>query len=297
MKYPNPRMKFFGWANIFSVLFTRVMAFDFSSYISQKLTSLKPTSHTGDKCPVTPEHLEAARLCHLVYDDEYLHKSERFVDSPSTDVQCSMSVDKHILYVVFRGSDDRTDWSHNFNMNLVEYPPNSRNQIHAGFLVQWLSVKEDVNKKVSDMIEISNGRGKPIKTIVFAGHSAGSPPACLCAKELELDSVEVRVITFGSPRFSNQAFKTEFETSKQCTRIVLDRDLVTRFPINFYNGYAHVGKPLQLMEGNIVLQRETTNFETFKWFLFGIPDFDFGVRDHDIRKYCEEIESYLTLEH
>lgn len=277
-------MNLFGWSNIFNVvILTRASAFDF---FSRYLLNAGITLH---KDTLTREHLHAARLCKLVYDDDYLHKSERFVDVPSTDVQCSMSVDDHKLYVVFRGSDDKTDWFHNFNMNLVEYPAKSKIQLHAGFVVQWLSVREEVKKKVKDMLQSNKG----IETVIFTGHSAGSPPACLCAKEFDSKEVDVRVITFGSPRFSNEAFKAEFETTQKCTRIVLDRDLVTRFPINFYNGYAHVGSPLQLRDGH-VLQRDTTNFETFKWLLLGIPNLDFGVLDHRIENYVEKIGSFLS---
>lgn len=281
------------------VLVTRGMAFDFSCHVSSYFNP-NPNKPIKNTCPVTQEHLHAARLCHLVYDDEYLHKSERFVDSPSTDVQCSMSVDDldaSKLYVVFRGSDDSTDWSHNFDMNLVPYPSKSRKQLHAGFLVQWLSVREEVHSKVAEMIQLGNESGSPIQSIVFTGHSAGSPPACLCALEIEaLENIEARVVTFGSPRFSNEAFKDSFEASlgiQKCTRFVLDRDLVTRFPLNFSNGYRHVGSPLQLRDGHI-LERDTTNFETFRWFVLGLPRFDFGVRDHDISNYVEKIENCVN---
>ena len=254
-----------------------------------------------ETCLIKQEHLDTARLCHLVYDDEYLRNSERFVDSPSTDVQCSMSVDENKLYVVFRGSDDSTDWAHNFNMGLVSYPSKSSHKVHAGFLVQWISVREEVKKKVAQMIESSSVKGKPIETIVFTGHSAGSPPACLCALEMlnenfeKFENFEIRVVTFGSPRFSNQAFKDSFEDSfgiQNCTRFVLDRDLITRLPINFSNGYTHVGSPLQLRDGHIV-QRDTTNFETFQWFLLGVPRLDFGIKDHNISNYVDKIKSFL----
>lgn len=281
------------------VLLTRGMAFDFSchvsSYFNPNPNKLNEKSVIKNTCPVTQEHLHAARLCHLVYDDEYLYNSERFVDSPSTDVQCSMSVDDCKLYVVFRGSDDSTDWSHNFDMNLVSYPSKSNKQVHTGFLVQWLSVREEVTTKIAEMIDLSHESGTPIQTVVFTGHSAGSPPACLCALE-SLENIEVRVVTFGSPRFSNQAFKDYFEALpgiQKCTRFVLDRDLVTRFPINFFNGYRHVGSPLQLRDGRI-LERDTTNFETFQWFVLGLPRFDFGVRDHDISNYVKKIESCVN---
>ena len=261
------------------------------------------------KCPMTQEHLDAARLCHKVYDDEFLHQSERFVDAPVTDVQCSMSVpsdQQNKLYVVFRGSDDFNDWFHNFKIDLVKYPnafSNPDSQCHTGFLIQWLSVKQEIQGKIGEMIEQRRGREdcKPIDTIVLTGHSAGSPPACLCALELgqslDLKNIDVQVITFGSPRFSNQYFKNDFEAQShlKCTRIVLDRDLVTRFPTSLYSEYKHVGKPLQLRGSKYkyVVQRDTTNLEAFRHFLLGILSVDVGVSDHMIENYVEEIETIL----
>lgn len=273
------RLLFLSFTNLFA------QAFDFTS-----LLTLRNKPHINHEHPMTHEHLETARLCQLVYDDEYLHNSERFVDSPSTDVQCAMSVKGSKLFVVFRGSDHETDWAHNFNANLVEYPKKSKSEFHAGFLVQWLSVRDEVKKKVHEMIELK----EDIDTVIFAGHSAGSPPACLCAKELGLDSenYSLKIFTFGSPRFSNTVFKTDFETDFQCTRIVLDRDVITRFPLKFYNGYAHVGSPLQLREDHVI-ERESTYFEAIQWLLLGIPKLDLGIRDHDIGNYVEKIKHFL----
>ena len=280
-------------------LVAHVIAFDFS-YLSLPTIRSSQTNQEY-KCPMTQEHLDAARLCHKVYDDEFLHQSERFVDAPTTDVQCSMSVpsdQQNKLYVVFRGSDDFNDWFHNLKMDLVKYPnefSNPGSQCHTGFLIQWLSVKQEIQEKIGEMIEL-----RPIDTIVLTGHSAGSPAACLCALELgqslDLKNIDVQVITFGSPRFSNQFFKDDFEAQKhlKCTRIVLDRDLVTRFPTTLYSEYKHVGKPLQLRgQQQHVLQRDTTNFEAFIHFLLGILSLDVGVSDHLIENYVEEIETLL----
>lgn len=275
------RLLLLSFLNIFAE------AFDFISPFRSK-------PHTTN--PMTHEHLDTAKLCQLVYDDDYLHSSDRFVDSPSTDVQCAMSVKGSKLFVVFRGSDHHTDWAHNFKANLVEYPNNEYNneyneypEFHSGFLVQWLSVRDEVKRKIHELITDTN-----IKTVIFAGHSAGSPHACLCAKELRLDSknYSVKIFTFGSPRFSNTVFKTDFETDFECTRIVLDRDVVTRFPLNFNNGYAHVGSPLQLRD-DYVVDRESTYFETFQWLLLGIPKLDLGIRDHKIGNYVEKIQQLL----
>lgn len=265
-----------------------LLAFNLPSYFSGARQMSCTEGGAEHKCPITPEHLEAARLCHKVYDDEYLHSSEKYVDSPETDVQCSLSVSKNILYVVFRGSDDLTDWYHNMNADLVRYPAKSETKVHAGFLVQWMSVRHEILKKITEMIETRKEKD-PIETIVLTGHSAGSPPSCLCAKELKVD-IDTRVITFGSPRFSNNYFKNEFKA--KCTRIVLDRDVVTRFPTSLGEEYVHVGDPLQLREDEVV-QRDTTKFEAFRWFLLGVPRADFGVKDHYIQNYVQAIEKFL----
>ncbi len=290
-------------------LFAQVMAFDFRGFFSNKVDTVhqgiraitypQHPQHPQYQCPITKEHLEAARLCHKVYDDEFLHASESFVDSPSTDVQCSMTIVESKLYVVFRGSDDFTDWFHNLKMGLINYPANSKKQFHTGFLIQWLSVKDEVQKKINDIIDNRLTINNPIDTVVLTGHSAGCPPACLCALELEKyitdnKNFQVRVITFGSPRFSNHIFKQDFEAKDylSCTRIVHDRDLVTRFPTSLYSEYEHVGKPIQL-RGDHVLQEETSNFEAFRRFIFGILTLTFGVEDHNVDKYVEEIQSLL----
>ena len=274
-----------GWLNYVGL--SSIMAFDFSTLLPWD-SGLR---HHKAVCPMTKEHLQAARLCHKVYDDDYLHAAERFVDSESTNVQCAMTFEDHKLFVVFRGTDDMVDWYHNFQANLVKYPANSESEFHAGFLVQWLSVKQEVENKIVEMIQ---SRRDAVDAIVLTGHSAGCPSACLCAIELaNVNNIDVRVVTFGSPRFANDVFKEDFEENKKisCSRIVLDRDLVTRFPVSYT--YAHVGKPLQL-RGDHVLERDTSVLETIQWCLLGIPRMDLGFRDHDVQNYVKEIEKLLT---
>lgn len=240
---------------------------------------------------IDPTVLKCAKLCEKVYDDEYLHSCEHFVESKDTDCQASITRAGNTLFIAFRGSDSSTDWRINFKSSLVPYPSDSDRKVHAGFLIQWLSVKEQLLLKLQFILS----QDKDIGKIVFCGHSAGAV-CCLAAADF-LDSVqgntlvECEVVTFGSPRICNVEYRRHFEQRLRCTRVVLDRDVITRLPLPVM-GYEHVGDPWQLRDNGII-RRDTNFLETIWWMLLGLPEADLGVRDHMIDKYVKAIENKI----
>ena len=249
-------------------------------------------------CPITLEHLEAAKLCKNVYDNGWLHGSEQFVDFKETNVQAALNVIENTLYVVYCGSSTRRDWQQNMKFNMANYPSNSKQEIHFGFLLNWISVKKEIETKIEIILDKYKNN---VEKIVFCGHSAGGPLSILNTYDMadklrDKYSIDVKAITLGAPRMGNEAFKYACEAKLETTRIVLDKDVVTRLPIGIFNWgdrYRHVGKPLQLRDGEI-LQRDTNAFESFKWILGGIPKFNLGlIDDHDISNYIEEMEKIL----
>jgi len=254
-------------------------------------------THVGP-CPIKKEHLQAARFCGNVYDDGWLHGSEQFIDFEETNVQCAMNVVGKTLYVSYRGSDSRRDWKQNIKINMVNYPAKTNQEIHFGFLLNWISVKKDIDYKIEILLDKYKDE---IDTVIFCGHSAGT--ICLlnaydmAEKLQDVYSLKVKAITIGAPRIGNEEFKAAFdERVPDCTRIVLDKDIVTRFPIGIlqiHDKYRHVGNPIQLRAGEI-LQRDTSKFEAFKWILGGIPKMNMGlVADHEISGYIQELERIL----
>jgi len=104
-------------------------------------------------------------------------------------------------------------------------------------------------------------------------------------------SKKTKIVTFGSPRYCNDKFKEYIENKADCTRIVLDRDVITRAPLPIF-GYVHVGKPVQIRE-DCVIRRDTTTMESIHWMLLGLPRGDIGVRDHFINNYRDAISGWL----
>lgn len=241
-----------------------------------------------DTDTISESHLLIAKHCAKVYKDDYLEDAEEFVDHPETDCQCVMFKDSESRIIVcFRGSDHIIDWKHNFNTAGTQYPKNSDREVHTGFLVQWLSVKNDVMQKLENLIE-KHGTNK----VIFCGHSAGAGICCVAAydlgEELMKNSQDVEIVTLGSPRMCNKAFQVYFNNTFKCCRYVLDKDVITLFPLGVF-GYYHIGKLVHMKDGGKIGTIEPSFWQKLKWLLLGFTSLDFGVRDHFIGNYTKEM--------
>ncbi len=274
-----------------------------------KFSELKYSTESKKKCSwvvtnmdsdapakLTHDHLLLAKICESVYDDEFMRSSESHVENNTTDTQCIVSADleRRQMVVCFRGSDSATDWRMNFFTTLTEFPHKSKRYVHSGFLTQWMSIASEFEKKFVEMMDIHK---EGIDEVVFCGHSAGTV-SCLAAYEMEpilkekYSGKKIRVVTFGAPRMGNDKFRDHMEERAECTRIVLDRDVITRVPFSML-GYKHIGNPVQIRKDRI-LARDTSPLEALHWMVMGIPRADVGVRDHFIQNYRVAIEEWLT---
>jgi len=254
--------------------------------VCKGLNNNKIKNEIIDKNKLDPLVLECAKLCEKVYDDEFF-KNSNHVENKDSDCQVVIKQSGSTIIVCFRGSDSLQDWKMNFRQLLVSYPAKTDKKVHAGFLVQWLSVKDELFSKLEEIMD-----NKYIDEIVFSGHSAGTV-CCLAASDFEKqnknEKLNIEAVTFGSPRICNKEFKNDFASRIKCTRIVLDRDIITRLPFRFL-GYRHLGTPYQLRE-NKVINRETSAIETVYWMLLGAVKLDIGVRDHFMDNYVKVIEN------
>jgi len=262
------------------------------SYLDKKCEWVIKEMETHDHTVLTNEHLRLSKLCDNIYSDKFLRSSAEYVDNEDTDTQCGMSIHGRQLIICFRGSDSATDWRLNFYATLSEFPCGSGKYVHSGFLAQWLSVQTEFTSKFFKMIDKYAGN---IDEVVFCGHSSGTV-SCLAAYTMEPVITEIykkvsKVVTYGAPRMCNDLFKKHLEEKVDCTRIVLDRDVITRVPFPFF-GYTHIGKPIQVRE-NCVFERDTTTLESLHWMILGLPSADVGIRDHFIYNYTVAIEQWL----
>ena len=239
--------------------------------------------------PLQEIHERLAKHCQDIYTTDFL-EMHRHIDNQDTGVQCAFIVEGSQLIICFRGSDSLlTDWRMNFHMSQSEYPVGSGCFVHSGFLVQWVSIEKRFRQIMEEMLEDSKDR---VNSVVFCGHSAGAQ--CLIAAYSTRELIQKlgltsRAVTFGAPRVGNDKFKEEIESSMECERIVLDRDVITRVPIF---GYQHIGKPLQIRDEE-VLERDTSNLEQIHWMLLGARNADLGIKDHFVWNYYAAIRRHL----
>ena len=237
---------------------------------------------------LTKKHEDLAEYCQNCYVDDHLQLYDN-IDDENVGIQCHFIVKNEELIVVFRGSDQFRDWFFNFIMTQSEYPKDSGIYIHSGFLTQILSIKSMFRRKLETHLSENK-----IEKITFTGHSAGVLSVLSAYISLDIiENYETEIVTFGAPKPGNDKFKEIMEKKCKCTRIILDRDIITRVPL--LPNYCHVGNPIQIRE-NDVLERETSCWEHIHWLFLGLPKADFGIRDHLIWQYYGSIKKWVKKE-
>lgn len=153
---------------------------------------------------------------------------------------------KRAVYLIFRGTQNSTEWINNLNARLTSFLIDGHGSVHDGFLTLYLNVRDkllDVAKTFPKKSEIH-----------LAGHSLGATLAVLAACDLEstLGLKVASLYTFGSPRIGDNDFATAFNRSfaHKSFRIANSSDMVTEVPFpsrfaGFFGGYfSHVETPV-----------------------------------------------------
>jgi len=171
------------------------------------------------------------------------------------------------VILTFKGSDSDIDWwkvNFRFWKKIIPYDNvNPQILVHAGFINAYKSVRDELLKYV---------RESGAKEIWCFGHSLGGAMATLASVDFQYNfpGVQVKVVTFGSPRVGNSQFEKSFRHRvPDYIRIVNSNDLVPRLPPQLFN-YSHVGEYLHVGS-------------TYRWWKF------WGVSDHDLGKYKANI--------
>ena len=214
-----------------------------------------PNKNTISTYKFKPEHIISAKKCMNIYiDGENGEHSDASIYHEPTNVQSTISVDGNTMFVCFRGTTDISDWKNNLSLGMHEYPHGSKRKFHSGFLLKWTSVKNEVLNKLDDIISQKSRENIYIKSIIFTGHSSAGCIAVISAYDC-IDilknkyGIKPRVITYGSPRCCNSEFKNYVNHNIECTRFIMDDDIVPRLPMPWVmTGYHHVGKGIHLDE-------------------------------------------------
>ena len=182
-------------------------------------------------------HVEFIKTSSALSNSIYDVDSEHLVEDPSTDAQARIHVREEATYVVFRGSESRTDWVMNimFRFMFEEILPESDARAHSGFVYQWHGVRDEITKLLEDH-ELR-------KPLVVCGHSLGGAVATVAALELRAMGYTCVLVTYGSPRALNWTAQDMFDKSTiPAYRVTNGADVVTMVPIFMLH---HVGKRIE----------------------------------------------------
>ena len=182
-------------------------------------------------------------------------KMRLFVDDEvHTGLQAAVTVSPALkrITVVFRGSESKQDWVTNFDLskeNLNEFDENlsSEIKVHSGFKAQLLESDAYALLKL-ELLKVLHKN--PSYSVFTTGHSLGGALSTLFGFLLSNEIAQrVIVVSFGSPRVGNRAWRAAFDAKANLThyRIAHGRDMVTAMPLLAYH---HVGKTVTVDESD-----------------------------------------------
>ncbi|PZU99001.1 MAG: hypothetical protein DCF32_19140 [Leptolyngbya sp.] len=232
-----------------------------------------------------------------------------YLDMRLTDTQAFLFRRDNNLILVFKGTQQLSDWKTNLKIRLKEFtvladqeavPPTGR--VHRGFLDAWQSVEKQV------VYYLKKWRTPETKLWV-TGHSLGGALAAVATISLETQGFEVSgLYTFGQPRVADWKLVNYMNArmGDRIVRYVNNNDIVPMIPPQIIpwvptRVYGHMGQ-FRYFNDSGSLRRQSFLFQRFPDRLFGIiraivtsgtPD---AVDDHKMEFYVANLQKALDRE-
>jgi triacylglycerol lipase len=151
------------------------------------------------------------------------------------------------LALVFRGTDELSDWIDNIN----SFPEQALfGAFHRGFLHSVLDIWDELFARYTEL-----NQRKP-RGLFLTGHSLGGAMATVATSILiQQDEAFTSTYTFGQPRAATRAAARIYnvEAGAKTFRFQNNNDIVTRAPARIM-GYSHVGTYLYITQKQQILQ-------------------------------------------
>lgn len=232
-----------------------------------------------------------------------------YLDMRLTDTQAFLFRRDNNLILVFKGTQQLSDWKTNLKIRLKEFtvladqeavPPTGR--VHRGFLDAWQSVEKQV------VYYLKKWRTPETKLWV-TGHSLGGALAAVATISLETQGFEVSgLYTFGQPRVADWKLVNYMNArmGDRIVRYVNNNDIVPMIPPQIIpwvptRVYGHMGQ-FRYFNDSGSLRRQSFMFQRFPDRLFGMiraivtsgtPD---AVDDHKMEFYVANLQKALDRE-
>lgn len=161
--------------------------------------------------------------------------------------QAALVEHENYLALVFRGTDELSDWIDNIN----SFPEQALfGAFHRGFLHSVMDIWDELFARYKEL-----NQRKP-RGLFLTGHSLGGAMATVATSILiQQDETFTSTYTFGQPRAATRAASRIYnvEAGAKTFRFQNNNDLVTRAPARIM-GYSHVGTYLYITQKQQILQ-------------------------------------------
>ena len=233
--------------------------------------------------------------------------------SSSKDAQCFVTTKGDTMYIVFRGTESIRDWLTDANiirvpMDLPNVEENKRPHVHWGFLRQFRSVQNDLDKEIvefekSRMTNDSKKEKEAVSqeklgNIIICGHSLGGAMCSLAGLQFAVTypRLTVSCYTYGSPRVGCSDFVSLFKKNvSSYKRFVNEDDPVTMIP--FAWRFTHLPGLCYMNKNNkIIAKNETTWWRIICDSVMSVFGRESPVGDHSCNKYLEKLDKCIEIE-
>lgn len=179
---------------------------------------------------------------------KYIHTNE--------DGDYAIEVEGDTLYLLFECSDGKADWRNNFDFLATLHCSISaatkpykdmadKWKVHRGFLKVWKAMRDEVEGKVAEALEIF----PEIARIVCVGYSHGGALCVLATEDMSFlygDNYEVEGYGFGAPRVLYGKIPQSVKDRLKCFVTIRNiPDLVTFVPPKLF-GFKNAGTLLKV---------------------------------------------------
>lgn len=201
---------------------------------------------------------------------------------------------KDSLVFAFRGTESFRDVLSDLNIFRTNLTiPNVQltcsPKVHSGFLTQFNTVKEEMSTE----IQVYRENTKNDNSLIFTGHSLGGGLATIASVYygLQYPDMNVKCITFGSPRVGNSDFVKLFDKRvNESHRLVNEDDPVPMGPTPFI--FTHVCGGEWIKDAHLINERpifRSVNFvKNFVGSIFGFVSNP--VSDHNCDHYLDVVK-------
>jgi len=176
------------------------------------------------------------------------NKYYSLIQKDSEQVILGYNTDYDIIFVSFRGSINIQNWIDNIHVSQIQPYDDINISVEKGFYNLFTNLKTDVIKEINDI-----STEYKTNNLLITGHSLGGALSTLLAFELlyvENTDMNIKLITFGSPRVGNEYFVSTFNKLPiYSNRITHHYDMVPHIPQEFLK-YVHISQEIWYNEEN-----------------------------------------------